>query len=424
MSGVAAAFLYSSSTSTATVYDQLKHMIPKLALRGQAGVGVAAFMHKRGIRYGRALPSSRDSVRIEPIEQDRSFRPHVAIAQIRSRSRGSSDRDDDLQPIHNNEGTSHHLAISLDGALVNARELRGELLTQGQRLGPNNDAELLLKWIERSCEREYWRRGLPASYEAVFRELDERIDGAISALLLNGEGNLVAYRNRSGLRPLETMRTNDGFFLFASENCAFAALQGKTQQLLPGHIKYVDGQTGCSNDHSVSKGRYRAKLCAYETLYLGSPHTSIDGQSHFETRYNIGVALGGPVSQRLQAESRSAPTIVSSMPHTGGPYADGLFASLAEHGIFAERREVVATQFVERTLIGTLDGRKSRISQKYRVSEPDIGGSTIMMVDEALIRGDTSQAVTSLLLAAGATSVTLGDRFAAYRGSELLRHGY
>ncbi|MGY4431145.1 glutamine phosphoribosylpyrophosphate amidotransferase [Bradyrhizobium sp. F1.13.1] len=93
------------------------------------------------------------------------------------------------------------------------------------------------------------------------------------------------------------------------------------------------------------------------------------------------------------------------MPHTGGPYADGLFASLAEYGIPAQRREVVATQFSQRTLIGTPNQRKSRIAQKYCVSGASLAETTIIIADEALIRGDTSQAVTKILLAAGAKAV-------------------
>ncbi len=401
MSGVAAAFLCSSSKSRATVYGQLEYMLPKLALRGQAGANVAAFMHKEGVRYAKAVHFSCGSVRIEHVEQNLKFRPHVAIAQIHSRCDGTGD----VQPIHYSARASRNFAICLDGAVVNARELRGELLAQGYRVRDNTDAELLLKWIEASCERDYWRHGLPVSYENVFRDIDDRVDGAISALLLDGEGNLVVYRNRFGLRPLETMQTDDGFVLFASENCAFAGLEGKTQQLLPGHIKYVDGKMGRCVDRCLSNGPSKAKLCAYETLYLGHPNTSIEGQSHFETRYNIGVALGGLVAQRLQGELGSKLTIVSSMPHTGGPYADGLFASLAEHGVFAQRREVVATQFFQRTLIGTSSERKSRIAQKYRVSDTSLAETTIIIVDEALIRGDTSRAVTNMLLAAGAKAV-------------------
>ncbi|WP_271567096.1 hypothetical protein [Bradyrhizobium sp. CCBAU 11386] len=399
MSGVAGAFLSASSEPSSRVVDQLKKMIPTLALRGQAGVAVSAFMQERGIRHGRAFQSDDNSVRIDCIEQEPRFRPHVAIAQIRSGFCGTGG-DGDVRST-----PSRHFAISMDGALVNAHELRSELLAEGPLIDTNTDAELLLRWIERSCEREYWRRGLPADYEAIFRELDDRIDGAISALLLDKNGDLVAYRNRSGLRPLETMRASNGLLLFASENCAFAGLEGETQQLLPGSIQRVDAKTGGSVDHTLNSRGCKAKLCAYETLYLGSPNTSVESHSHRQTRHNIGLALGRIVAERVQAAPLLMPPIVSSMPNTGGPYADGLFESLAEQGVLAERSDVVATQFLERTLLGRPRARQSRIAQKYLVSESAVAKRTIIVVDEALIRGDTSQAVTTMLLAAGAEAV-------------------
>lgn len=399
MSGVAGAFFCASSEPSPRVVDQLNKMIQTLALRGQAGLVVSAFMQKRGLRHGRAFQSNDGSVRIDCIEQDPCFLPHVAIAQIRSRSCEAGDGDD-VQSI-----PGRHFAIALDGALVNAHELRSELLARGQLIDTNTDAELLLRWIEQYCERDYWRHGRPANYEAIFRELDNRIDGALSALLLDKDGDLVAYRSRSGLRPLETMRASNGLLLFASENCAFAGFEGEISQLLPGSIQRVDAKTGAIVDHALTCRGHKAKLCAYEVLYLGSPNTSVEGHSHRQTRYNIGLSLGKIVAERLQAEPLLMPPIVSSMPNTGGPYADGLFDSLAEQGVLAERSDVVATQFHERTLLGRTSARQSRIARKYRVSEPVVAERTVIVVDEALIRGDTSQAVTTMLLAAGAKDV-------------------
>jgi len=401
MSGVAGAFVCSSGETLPSVFDQLERMIPTLSLRGQADVVVAACMPTRGIQYRRALPLDDNSVRIDCVERDSSFRPRVAIAQIRSGSQAIGG-DCDVRPSPVRTRASRHFAISLDGAIVNAHELRDELLAHERLIDVHTDSDLLLKWIERSCERDYWRHGLPADYEAIFRELDDRIDGAISALLIDRDGNLVAYRNRSGLRPLETMRSDNGFLLFASENCAFAGFEGESRQLLAGRIQHVDGKTGQIVDRSVNKENCRAKLCAYETLYLGSPNTSIQGHSHLETRYKIGFALGSIVARRLRAEQSTTPIIVSSMPNTGAPYADGLFASLAKQGMLAERCDVLTTQFLERTLIDTAGDRRSRIAKKYRVSQPGVAGRTIVIVDEALIRGDTSQAVTAMLHDAGA----------------------
>ncbi|MCC8949693.1 hypothetical protein H8A97_32520 [Bradyrhizobium sp. Arg62] len=333
------------------------------------------------------------------------FNPHVAIAHVRGRTHRDGESDD--QPARNRRANTPQLAIFLDGALANARELRAELVAQGHTLG-RTDAEPLPKLVEHICERDYWRQGLRVDYQNVFREIDERIDGAISALLLDAEGNLIAFRNRYGLRPLEFMQTDDGFLLFASENCAFAGLRGQSDQIVPGSIKYVDGREGHCLDRCVSNSRRAAKLCAYETLYLGSPETSIQGRSHLETRYSIGFSLGDLIARRISAPQDGAPIIVSSMPHTGGPYADGLFSSLVARGVRAERREVIETQMSERTLIGPSRARKHRIAHKYRLASINVDKRTILIADEALIRGDTSRTVTNLLLAAGVTAVHWG----------------
>ncbi|WP_246174091.1 hypothetical protein [Bradyrhizobium paxllaeri] len=403
MSGVAGAVLLPSSHSQETVYDRLKHMLPKLALRGQAGFGFAAFMHEKHVQYTKSSQPPCELTTIDCSDQYANLRPRVAIAHVRSPSSREHD-ESDFQPVHNHKAGCRHLAISLDGALVNADELKKELFAQGHRLDGETDAALLLKLIEHICQSDYWRHGLPVNHQRLFREIDNCIDGAVSALLLDGEGNLIAFRNRYGLRPLEFMQTDDGFLLFASENCAFSGLQGKAGEILPGYIKCVNGTTGACLDHSVCDARHNTRLCAYETLYLGSPNTS-RRQSYLETRYNIGVALGKLIAPRLAAEVGAAPIIISSMPRTGGPYADGLFASLTEHGAIIRRHEVVATRFSQRTLVGIVEQRRSLVAKKYRVAEKDVADSTILMVDEALIRGDTSRSVTNMLLSAGAKAV-------------------
>ncbi|WP_244485746.1 hypothetical protein [Bradyrhizobium tropiciagri] len=406
MSGIAAAFLLPWSSSHQTVYDRLQHMLPKLALRGQAEVAVTAFTHNKGVRGGSVSQPSHELSSIRKNRRDSEVSPHVAIGLISGRV-CRQDRNDD-HPNPKRAASSRQLTVSVDGALANGHEVRAELIAQGYTRVGRTDAELLLKLIEKICERDYWRQGLRVKYENVFREIDERIDGAISALLLDPEGNLVAFRNRYGLRPLEFMQTDDGVLLFASENCAFAGLRGESGQILPGYIKYVDGKRGHCLDHRVSVSQETAKLCVYETLYLGNPDTSIDGQTHRKTRYNIGFSLGDLIAQRICAEQGRDPIIVSSMPHTGGPYADGLFSSLLARGVSVERREVIETQLSERTLIGPTSERKHRIARKYRLDSTDVGRRTILIADEALIRGDTSRTITNMLLAAGAKAVHWG----------------
>ncbi|WP_247418987.1 class II glutamine amidotransferase [Bradyrhizobium sp. 159] len=405
MSGVAGAFLLPSSRSQRTVYDQLKHMVPKLENRGQEGFGVAAFMHEERFQHTKSCRPAGKLAGVDFTEQDAHFRPHVAIAHVRTPSHREKS-DADFQPFDNHKTSCRRLTVCLNGALVNADELRKELHAEGHSISGNTDAELLLKLIESICQRDYWQHGLPVNYEKVFQDIDKGVDGAVSALLLDGLGNLTAFRNRTGLRPLEFMQTEDGFLLFASENSAFSGLQGRVDEIRPSHIKHVNGRTGDCLDHFVGQARHSPKLCAYETLYLGNARTLVQGQSHLSTRHDIGMTLGRIVWPRLAVEASSAPIIVSSMPRTGTPYADGLFASLAkQQSALVQRHEVIAVNRSQRTLIGSLGERNSLIWQKYRVATNDVTDRIIVVADEALIRGDTSRAVTEMLLAAGAKAV-------------------
>ncbi|MCP3392130.1 hypothetical protein NLM27_25430 [Bradyrhizobium sp. CCGB12] len=405
MSGVAGAFVLPSSRSKKTAYDQLKHMVPKLENRGQAGFGVAAFMHEGGFQYTKSCRPPGKLARIGHDEQDARFRANVAIAHVRTPSFTVKSYAD-LQPLDNHKAGLRHLAVCLNGALVNADELREELRTEGHPFSSKLDAEVLLRLTDRICQRDYWQHALPVDYEKVFQEIDRLVDGAVSALMLDGLGNLTAFRNRSGLRPLEFMQTEDGFLLFASENSAFYGLKGQIDEIRPSHIKHVNGRTGDCLDRFVGRDRHSPKLCAYETLYLANARTMVRGQSNLTTRRNIGLNLGRVLWPQLPVETSSAPIIVASMPRTGAPYADGLFSSLLKQkAVLVERDEVVAIGCHQRTLIGVLGERKSLISQKYRLNGRNVRNRNIIVADEALIRGDTSRAITKMLLGAGAKAV-------------------
>lgn len=102
MSGIAGAFVLPSSHSQETVYNRLKHMVPKLDNRGQAGFGLAAFMHAKGIRYIRSCRPPRELVTIDCDGQDANFRPHVAIAHIRNPS-SQENGGNVAQPVDNHK---------------------------------------------------------------------------------------------------------------------------------------------------------------------------------------------------------------------------------------------------------------------------------------------------------------------------------
>ncbi|MCX5545735.1 glutamine amidotransferase class-II [Paraburkholderia sp. CNPSo 3076] len=411
MAGIAAAFKLPDSVSDETVLSCLGKIAAKLTNRGQCGADLLVFSEKTGTTRYRSdcLPS-----KYIPIEQSEyaitiSQPVSVGLAHIHNHVSVQSDPSD-VQPRSNSEFDHNEKntfsAISLNGALVNGHDLKDELQKHGVVLNRNDDAEIFMRFVELICRRDYWKFGEPVNYERVFREIDLRIDGAVSVLLLDGHGNLVAYRNQGGIRPLDFMNTTDKFVLFASENGAFIDFDGECEEVLPSHIKVLDAQTGLLTDHFVGAEKHPATLCAFESIYIGSLETKNKNQRHESTRYKIGSELSELMHQKIWYGQHSEPITISSMPDTGRPYADGLFSQLSKkYPTNYERVEVVRLNLSKRTLIGDVRQRKSLINQKYQVIDVRVSGRTIVIVDEALIRADTSKDVTQKLIDAGASSI-------------------
>ncbi|MEX3953358.1 glutamine amidotransferase class-II [Paraburkholderia sp. EG287A] len=411
MAGIAAAFKLPDSVSDETVLSRLGKMAAKLANRGQCGADLLVFMEKTGTtRYrSNCLPS-----KYIPIEQSEysitiSHPASVGLAHIHSHTPVKSDPSN-VQPRSNSEFNHNEkntfISISLNGALANGHDLKDELQKHGILPRGNDDAEIFMRFVELICRRDYWKFGEPINYKKVFREIDLRIDGAVSALLLDGHGNLVAYRNQGGIRPLDFMTTTDKFILFASENGAFIDFDGEYEEVLPSHIKVIDAQTGLLTDHFVGDEKHPATLCAFESIYIGNLETKNKNQCHESTRYKIGSELSELVPQKIGYGPHREKIIISSMPDTGRPYADGLFSQLSKKDPENyERAEVVRLNLSQRTLISDAHQRKSLINQKYQVIDVRVSGRMIVIVDEALIRADTSKDVTQKLIDAGASGV-------------------
>lgn len=394
MSGIAGIIqLPSTHASKTELTKRLALLIERQGNRGQMGFGVTFLSLKNQFHSSQSTQPAY-ALGAAEILQPRAGK--AAIAHIHNSEHKMTSKQD-AQPI-----SSAFTSISLSGAIVNYDELKSELINEDVFFHGDSDAELFLRLVDYMCRKQSLTPS-PIDYSKLFKEIDTRIDGAISVLLMDAEGFVIAYRNKNGLRPLNFMQASDGFMLFASENNAFAGFEGKQDEIQPSHIKIVDIKTGECLDCFVGNARHAAKLCAYETLYLGNPLTKADGQAYDDIRHAIGQALGRRMALRIKAEADKI--VVASMPETGRPYADGLYTALVDTlGYEVERREVIELKSKQRTL-GAGDKRDALIKEKYHLTGQALLGKTLIIADEALIYGDTSRAVTELLRKTGVESV-------------------
>ncbi|MBI4299694.1 MAG: amidophosphoribosyltransferase, partial [Chloroflexi bacterium] len=201
---------------------------------------------------------------------------HISIGHTRYSTTGSS-RQRNSQPIMI-DGPHEQMAIAHNGNVINAGELRQELLEQGIQFTTSTDSEVVGYLIATSPGRDW-----PERIRAAMR----RFQGAYCLVILTRD-SLFAVRDPLGVRPLCLGRIN-GDWVIASESCALAHI-GATlcREIEPGEIVSVDA-TGMRSFPREEQGR-RA-ICMFEYIYLARPDSVINGRLLYPARLAMGAML-------------------------------------------------------------------------------------------------------------------------------------
>jgi amidophosphoribosyltransferase len=218
----------------------------------------------------------------------------------------------------------------------------------------------------------------------------ERLDGAYSIVALS-EGRLVAFRDPHGFRPLCLGRL-DGDWVVASETCALDLLGADLErELNPGELVIVD-EDGLHAEQAVEQTPAGA-LCIFEVFYLARPDSRLAGVEVHGAR----VRMGG----RLAAEAPVAADLVLPIPDSGTPAAIG-FARAS--GIpFSEG--LIKNRYVGRTFIQPEQGlREQGVKLKFNPLD-EVAGKRVVIVDDSIVRGNTTRQLVAMLFEAGATEV-------------------
>ncbi len=277
------------------------------------------------------------------------------------------------------------LAVAHNGNLVNASDLRVELLERGYALTATSDTEVLAMMLA-SAGGASWE-------ERVERTLPAW-KGAYSLVIL-GADRVVAVRDPWGFRPLSVGTLPDGGHAVASETCALRTL-GCTDisEVAPGEIVTLQGST--LTRHQALAPAARAARCTFEFVYFSRPDSEWDGLGVHAVRQRLGEELADEV--RLDADvvipvpDSSIPAAIGFARATGLPYNDGL----------------IKNRYIGRTFIEpTAQLRTQGVAMKFNVLAANVAGKRVVMVDDSLVRGTTSRQLVRLVRDAGATEVHL-----------------
>ncbi len=343
--------------------------------RGQESAGIAASDGQQ-VRVSREMGYVADAFDGQVLSQ---LPGRSAIGHVRYSTAGES-RLSNAQPIliDCNHG---QIAICHNGNIVNARELREELVRQGSIFQSGSDTEVIL---------HLYARSKAAGPEAAIVESVSQVQGAFSVAMLTPD-RMIAVRDPHGFRPLALGRLDDAVVV-ASETCAMDLI-GATyvRDVEPGEVLVVsaDGMRSI-------KPFAPAKLahCVFEHVYFARPDSYVFGQSVNEVRTNLGRALAR--EQPVDAD------VVVPVPDSGVCAAMGY----AEASGVPLRMGLIRNHYVGRTFIQPQQSiRHFGVKVKLNPVRSILDGKRVVLVDDSIVRGTTSRKIVKMVRAAGAREV-------------------
>ena len=313
-----------------------------------------------------------------------SLKGDIGVGHVRYSTAGSSTREN-AQPLVLNyvKGT---LGLAHNGNLINAPELRKELEYTGAIFQTTIDSEVIAYHIARE------RLNTGSVEEAVGRAM-KKIKGAYSLIVMSPR-KLIGARDPFGFKPL-CIGKRDNCYILASETCALDTIGAEfVRDVEPGEIVTISPEKGIESDKSMCLPKEEHARCIFEYIYFARPDSVIDGVSVYHSRILAGkfLAMDSPVEA----------DIVTGVPESGNCAAMGY---AMQSGI------PYGTAFVKNTYVGRTfikpkqKSRESSVQVKLNPIREVVEGKRVIMIDDSIVRGTTSDRIVKMLRDAGAKEV-------------------
>ena len=304
---------------------------------------------------------------------------NIGVGHVRYSTTGASNSQN-VQPLVLNyvKGT---LMLAHNGNLVNANKLREEMEYTGAIFHTTIDTEVIAYLIARE------RLKAPTAEEAVKCAM-RKLQGAYS-IIISSPRKLIGARDPYGFRPL-VIGKRDNSYILASETCALDAVDAEfVRDVKPGEIVMLDAD-GIQSDETLCHAT--PAKCIFEYIYFARPDSYLDGVSVYNSRIMAGKIL----AQMHPVDA----DIVVGVPESG---------NVAAMGFSAQSGIPYGTAFMKNSYVGRTfikpkqSARESSVKIKLNVMKEVVRGKRVVMVDDSIVRGTTSERIVRMLKAAGAT---------------------
>lgn len=305
-------------------------------------------------------------------------------------STAGEDSKCDVQPIFARYSLGQ-IALAHNGNLVNAKEVRNKLISNGAIFQSHLDTENLIHLIAQS-KKERLRDRIVESLS--------HIKGAYSFVFLS-RGKLFAIRDPYGFRPLSLgeVTNDDGSigYVVASETCAFDLINARyIRDVAPGEMLIFSMEGNKAILESIQVSPPMPKQCIFEFVYFARPDSMVFNKSVYEIRKNMGIELA--------RECNIKADFVIPVPDSGMISAIGY----SQESKIPFELGIVRNHYIGRTFIEpTQESRELKVKLKLNPISALIKGKDIIVIDDSIVRGTTSKQIISILRKAGAEKIHL-----------------
>ncbi|MCD6293185.1 MAG: amidophosphoribosyltransferase [Deltaproteobacteria bacterium] len=316
---------------------------------------------------------------IFPLEKIESLRGSMAIGHVRYSTTGASLLNNS-QPFMINyaHGT---LVIAHNGNLVNAEEIKRDLIIKGSIFQSSMDTEVIMHLIAGYQE--------PDLVEGIAEAL-KQISGAYSLLFMNND-KLIAARDPRGIRPLVLGKVADTYVV-ASESCVFDLIEAEyVREIEPGEILVISND-GLQSYHPFPP--QKPANCIFEHIYFARPDSVIFGDTVYDVRKKLG--------RLLAREHPVEADMVVPVPDSGIPAAIGYAQELNIPWELA----LIRNHYIGRTFIEPSQSiRHFGVKIKLNAIKSMFTGKRVVVVDDSIVRGTTMRKIIKMIRTAGAKEI-------------------
>lgn len=291
---------------------------------------------------------------------------------------------------------NNNISLVHNGNIYNYDIYLKELEKYNINLNSNSDSEFLLYYIYYLIIYKYNYLNFDNAIISSIKYIIDNIKGAYSVILLIENYGLVCFRDKFGIRPLMYGKKNNTYMI-SSENIAHNILEYNYQ-------KDIENIAIFKNNGIVEEYNYNFKLkpCLFEYIYLARPESRINDVSVYDFRINMGYYLAKNIINNLTVNELNNIDAIIPIPDTSIISATSLAEKLNKPIKFG----IIKNRYIDRTFIMNNNiTRNKNIKRKFLFINSELNNKNIILIDDSIVRGNTSKHIISQLKLAGVKKI-------------------